>query len=603
MKRLLLLMLTTVFAYAVNADVIEGDFTITMTAGEYVIGDDGNMITFQDGAEAELSGSQNHIRLEIPQDATVKLKLNNYVSTRVEGWGADSDCSIYLNSGSNLYLELADGTENTLEAGNEKSAIRVVEGSRLTISGNGTLNATVKNGGAAAGSAVIGAQYAQNNGDIYILGGTYNFDAQGQITLGCTAIGTGQFKGEGEDNGLIVIANATINGWGGDIGGVYESQYSNVIIENSTINNTGIMANTLTINGEQGEVSGNFTLKADYTVPDGILGITVPEGAGFNVNEDVAFNAGGTEIHNYGTIVNSGTFDVRGIYTYGSFKMPKGYFSTRFFVGEDTEFSGGYIRFIDLIDFKVTDWGYYVDLETYKVVELSAEEHYGDEDYVEGYDFAIYTIGNTDDYSVEDVVTVYGRDYEYVVTPAGREISYSSEKPENYGIHTMTATFVEFIDGANKMWYQEKTVDFTVAIAKAIPSVETPSGLTARKGQTLADVALPTVEGGTWAWVDNLSTSVGEVGTNTFKALFSPDDLDNYETVETDVDIEVSASTDVQETPAVRIHALNGRIYCDGLDVFTIIDLAGQDVTAMNGSLHGIYVVIAGDMAKKVSVR
>lgn len=62
-------------------------------------------------------------------------------------------------------------------------------------------------------------------------------------------------------------------------------------------------------------------------------------------------------------------------------------------------------------------------------------------------------------------------------------------------------------------------------------------------------------------------------------------------------------STDVQETPAVRIHALNGRIYCDGLDVFTIIDLAGQDVTAMNGSLHGIYVVIAGDMAKKVSVR
>lgn len=234
---------------------------------------------------------------------------------------------------------------------------------------------------------------------------------------------------------------------------------------------------------------------------------------------------------------------------------------------------------------------------------MSAEEHYGDEDYVEGYDFAIYTIGNTDDYSVDDVVTVYGRDYEYVVTPAGREISYSSEKPENSGIHTMTATFVEFIDGANKMWYQEKTVDFIVAIAKAQPSVEIPSGLTARKGQTLADVALPTVEGGTWAWVDNLSTSVGEVGTNTFKALFSPDDLDNYETVETDVDIEVSASTDVQETPEVQIHALNGRIYCDGLEAFTIIDLAGQDVTAMNGSLHGIYVVIAGDMAKKVSVR
>lgn len=102
---------------------------------------------------------------------------------------------------------------------------------------------------------------------------------------------------------------------------------------------------------------------------------------------------------------------------------------------------------------------------------------------MDGYDFAIYTIGSTDDYSVDDVLTVYGRDYEYVVTPAGREISYSSEKPENSGIHTMTATFVEFIDGVNKMWYQEKTVDFIVAIAKAQPSVEMPLHLKTKNVQ------------------------------------------------------------------------------------------------------------------------
>lgn len=58
--------------------------------------------------------------------------------------------------------------------------------------------------------------------------------------------------------------------------------------------------------------------------------------------------------------------------------------------------------------------------------------------------------------------------------------------------------------------------------------------------------------------------------------------------------------TAVDETSAPVVFAENGRIYCDG--DFTVINIAGQDVTAQNGNLKGVYVVICGDNAAKVVV-
>ena len=51
----------------------------------------------------------------------------------------------------------------------------------------------------------------------------------------------------------------------------------------------------------------------------------------------------------------------------------------------------------------------------------------------------------------------------------------------------------------------------------------------------------------------------------------------------------------------VSVSASNGRIYCD--EPFRVINLAGQDVTAMNGELQGTYIVVSGDKAVKVVVR
>ncbi len=89
-------------------------------------------------------------------------------------------------------------------------------------------------------------------------------------------------------------------------------------------------------------------------------------------------------------------------------------------------------------------------------------------------------------------------------------------------------------------------VGITFKIAKANPTYEAPKGIYAAYDDTLADVALP--DG--WAWVDD-TTSVGSVGTHTFKANFTPADTTNYNTVE-NVDVTVKVNK-ADITPIVTL--------------------------------------------------
>lgn len=80
---------------------------------------------------------------------------------------------------------------------------------------------------------------------------------------------------------------------------------------------------------------------------------------------------------------------------------------------------------------------------------------------------------------------------------------------------------------SNYYEYNSKYDEFVVA--KATPTYTAPTGLTAKYGQTLADVTLP--DG--WSWTDS-SESVGGASTaaKTFQAKFTPTDAVNYNTVE-----------------------------------------------------------------------
>ena len=101
-------------------------------------------------------------------------------------------------------------------------------------------------------------------------------------------------------------------------------------------------------------------------------------------------------------------------------------------------------------------------------------------------------------------------------------LTYNAD-PVNAGTYTATLTVGD----------KSVSVDFT--IAKATPTYEVPTGLTVTYGDTLANVELPTG----WAWNDAETTSVGNAGTRTFKALYNSDS-NNYNTAEADVTIEVA---------------------------------------------------------------
>lgn len=91
------------------------------------------------------------------------------------------------------------------------------------------------------------------------------------------------------------------------------------------------------------------------------------------------------------------------------------------------------------------------------------------------------------------------------------------------------------------------TAHVVYAVAKADPTANAPTGLTATYGQTLADVSLEgkNPEGntdGAWAWVDS-ARGVGDVVTPaaTFKANFTPTDAANYNSV-SNVDVPVTVN-------------------------------------------------------------
>ncbi|MDO4477319.1 MAG: X2-like carbohydrate binding domain-containing protein, partial [Clostridia bacterium] len=105
------------------------------------------------------------------------------------------------------------------------------------------------------------------------------------------------------------------------------------------------------------------------------------------------------------------------------------------------------------------------------------------------------------------------------------------------GTHQFKANFTQFKEGTTEADENFETVTDTlnVEVTKADPKCILPENLTATYGDTLGSVLLPkqseSETPGTWKWVDG-SQLVGDVteGGNTFAAIFTPDDSDNYNT-------------------------------------------------------------------------
>ena len=129
--------------------------------------------------------------------------------------------------------------------------------------------------------------------------------------------------------------------------------------------------------------------------------------------------------------------------------------------------------------------------------------------------------------------------YSYAVAGSGSVQTWDISNPPalNAGTYRMFARI-----GATSNYYEYNAKYCEFVVAKAAPSYTKPTGLTAKYGQTLADVKLSNPEGnldGTWSWMDS-SESVGGASTaaKKFMAKFTPTDTENYNMVE-NIELEV----------------------------------------------------------------
>jgi len=100
--------------------------------------------------------------------------------------------------------------------------------------------------------------------------------------------------------------------------------------------------------------------------------------------------------------------------------------------------------------------------------------------------------------------------------------------------------FTEQANGTTETDYASNVVEFDVVIEKAIPEATFPIAADITYGQTLGSSALTGGVGdGSFAWLANWSERVPEAGIDKYQVVFTPNDMDNYLTVDGLVTINV----------------------------------------------------------------
>lgn len=132
-------------------------------------------------------------------------------------------------------------------------------------------------------------------------------------------------------------------------------------------------------------------------------------------------------------------------------------------------------------------------------------------------------------------------------------------------------------DGANHI------VEVSLAVEKAEPAYEIPSDLTATYGEKLSDITIPAADNGTFTW-NNPNEEVGNVGSKSFKATFTPKDTNNYKTVELEIPVTVTKAVPSYEIPS-NLSAVEGQTLAD---VVLPNGFTWQDVTTTPVGSYGI---------------
>ena len=196
------------------------------------------------------------------------------------------------------------------------------------------------------------------------------------------------------------------------------------------------------------------------------------------------------------------------------------------------------------------------------VTEIEKTENHGrsyPNYYAKWVEKTVPTISFKDDFKLDktyDGKAVSISENDYTLTDGAGDVTFSyqvkngdtwadvNDVPTNAGTYRVKAVVAENDNykGAETDWKE-----FT--IGKATPAYTLPTDLTVGKGKTLATITLP--NGFTWA--DETQTA-DELGTHEFKAVYTPEDTENYEVVDVMIAVEVVPTTSlVNHAPEIEV--------------------------------------------------
>ena len=140
------------------------------------------------------------------------------------------------------------------------------------------------------------------------------------------------------------------------------------------------------------------------------------------------------------------------------------------------------------------------------------------------------------EYTVPTGLTaVYGDTLANVTLPKG--FSFQDASTTSVGRVGIRTFLVTYTPADTDKYNVVQNIPVQITVEKAIPKYTKPTGIKAYYGETLEDVILP--KG--FSFQDALTTSVGDIGTHSFKVTYTPSDTENYEIVK---DIVISITVD-----------------------------------------------------------
>jgi hypothetical protein len=163
----------------------------------------------------------------------------------------------------------------------------------------------------------------------------------------------------------------------------------------------------------------------------------------------------------------------------------------------------------------------------------------------------------------------------------------------------------------DETYQQTQSQEMTISVAKTTPSYTVPSGFTAMYGNLLSTVVLPDC----WEWEDE-TLPVGDVGTHTFKAIYTPVDTANYVIVNgIDLEITVDEATGIpslSKSHPLRAWMHNGSLHISGInpgETLRIYNIMGvlmyhcitfSDEIAIPLTTKGMFIIKSGDRTAKI---